>query len=484
MGSITLEENPIEARLFINGEFRPSSNGKTFKLINPFTREPVADVHEATEQDVNDAVAAAKAAFPAWRDLSPQDRGVYLEKLASLIRESNGDLARLEAMSMGKPVSGYFDAGVAADNLSWFAQAGWSVQGTSSLNTPGYLNMTVKQPYGVAACIIPWNVPVLFFASKIGPALAAGNTVVLKSSEKAPLTSAYVANLAAKAGFPPGVLNVISGFGAPAGTTLSSHMDVRCLSFTGSSFTGQKIQAAAAASNMKHVHMELGGKSPAVIFEDADLETAAAQTQFSIKFQSGQTCMANSRIYVQESVAEKFLALFKEKFGAAVLGDPLDSTTSHGPQVDRVQYEKVKSYLAIGDKEGAKTLGGDAENGNFVNPTVYENVPEDSRIMKEEVFGPVVVINTFKTEAEAVEKANNTEFGLYASVYTKDLDRAMRLSKSLEAGTVGVNCASPTTAKDMPFGGFKMSGTGREGWFNSLENYLETKTILIKIGSE
>ncbi|KAL4871589.1 hypothetical protein BDV12DRAFT_206288 [Aspergillus spectabilis] len=472
----------IETRLFINGKFQPSSDGKTFDLINPFTRKSVAEVSQATEEDVNKAVAAAKAAFPAWRDLSPAGRGAYLHKLAALIRESSQEFARLESLSTGKPVSQYIDASAAADSFSYFAEAGWTVQGTSSLNTPGHFNMTVKQPYGVVACIIPWNVPMAFFAFKAAPALAAGNTVVLKSSEKAPLTSALAAKLIAQAGFPSGVINVVSGFGTPTGSALASHMDVRCLSFTGSSFTGQKIQTAAAASNMKVVHMELGGKSPALIFDDADLESAAQQTQFSVGFLSGQTCMANSRIYVQESVAERFLALFKEKFGAAAsLGNPLEQSTSHGPQVDGMQYERVKNYLAIGEKDRKLSRGGDAGDGYFIKPTVFQDVPEDSRIVKEEVFGPVVVINTFKTEEEAIKKANSSEFGLYASVFTKDLDRAVRTSKLLEAGTVGVNCTSPSTAKDMPFGGYKMSGIGREGFMHSLDNFLETKTILIKM---
>lgn len=261
-------------------------------------------------------------------------------------------------------------------------------------------------------------------------------------------------------------------------------MDVRCLSFTGSSFTGQRIQAVAARSNMKHVHLELGGKSPAIVFEDADLESAAEQTQFSIRTLSGQVCMANSRVYIQDSVADKFIALFKAKFGAVhVGGDPLDVSTIHGPQVDAIQYNRVQNYLSVGEKEGNMTLGGDAKNGYFVNPTIFESTPDDARIMKEEIFGPVVAINTFKTEAEAVERANQTEFGLYASVFTKDIDRAVRISKLLEAGTVGVNCTSPTTANDMPFGGFKMSGIGREGFLHSMDNFLETKTVLIKVGS-
>ncbi|KAL2218911.1 Aldehyde/histidinol dehydrogenase [Thermoascus aurantiacus ATCC 26904] len=415
-------------------------------------REAVAEVHEADEKYTNDAVAAAKAAFPVWRDLDLQERGVYLSKLASLIREANDELARLEAISTGKPISRFNDAMVAADNFQYFAAAGFDAQGTTSLNTRNHLNITVKQPYGVVGCIIPWNAPLIFFSLKVAPALAAGNTVVLKSSEKAPLTCAYVVTLVQKAGFPPGVLNIITGFGEPTGATIASHMDVRAVSFTGSLCTGRKIQAAAAASNMENVILELGGKSPAIIFEDADLESAATQTQFSIRYLSGQMCMANSRIYVQESVAEKFLALFKEKFGAARLGDPLDEKTDHGPQVDELQYNR--------------------------------NVPEQSRLVKEEVFGPVVVINTFKTKEEAIAKANDTEYGLYAAVFTKNIDRAIRVSKLIEAGVVAVNCTSPTTGKDMPSGGFKSSGVGRKGLKCSLDNYLETKAILIRISPE
>lgn len=257
-------------------------------------------------------------------------------------------------------------------------------------------------------------------------------------------------------------------------------MTIRCISFTGSTATGQEIQKAAANSNMKHVHMELSGKSPAIIFEDADLETAVAQTQFSIQFNSGQVCAANSRIYVHESVAKQFIALFREKFAAVRMGDPLDPATSHGPQIDLMQYNRVKEYLDIGKKDGTLSLGGDASDGFFVRPTIFEGVAEDSRLMREEVFGPVVVINTFSTEIEAIEKANNSEFGLYAAVFTKDLDRAVRLAKALDAGTVGVNCTSPTNAKDTAFGGFKMSGSGREGLLYSLDSFLETKSILIK----
>ncbi|PYI36440.1 betaine-aldehyde dehydrogenase [Aspergillus indologenus CBS 114.80] len=473
-------EEPTERQLFINGKFVPSSNRKVFELTSPYTHEKVAEIYEANEVDVDAAVAAARVAFPAWRDVSPADRGVFLRKMASLIQDHEEEFAHLEALSTGKPVSRYIDSSMAIETFNYFAEAGWTVQGSSSRNTPGHLNITVKEPYGVVAAIIPWNVPLASFATKIAPAVAAGNTVVLKSSEKSPLTIGLGAKLISEAGFPPGVVNILHGYGPTTGNAIASHMDVRCISFTGSSLTGRKIQAAAAKSNMKTVHMELGGKTPALIFEDADLESAAEQTQFSVRFFSGQTCIANSRIYVQETVADKFLAVFKDKFGAAILGNPLNKATDQGPQADGIQYERVKAYLSLGEKKGKLALGGDAKDGNFIKPTVFEEVPEESQIMKEEVFGPVVVINTFGKEDETIAKANHSEFGLYASVFTKNIDRAMRVSKLLEAGTVGVNCTSPSMAKDMPFGGWKGSGIGREGYLHSMDSYLETKSILIK----
>ncbi|KAH0841927.1 hypothetical protein AYO21_11570 [Fonsecaea monophora] len=480
----------IETRLFINGKFVESSDGKTFPIRSPATREVVAEVYEASEKDTDAAVAAAKAAFPAWSALSPADRGVYMKKLAALLVESGEEFSRLEALSMGRPVSTYYDNHAAASTFEHYAEAGYDAQGVSSLNTPGFVNMTFKQPYGVVAAIIPWNVPLLFFASKVAPALAAGNTVVLKSSEKAPLTSAKAATLIEKAGFPPGVINVLSGHGQTSGAILSSHMDVRALSFTGSCRTGRLIQAAAAKSNLKHVVLELGGKSPAIIFDDCDLEDAVQETKFSIQFNSGQVCMANSRIYVQDTFADKFIEAFKEQFAKVSAGDPLDANTNHGPQADSVQYDTVHKYIAAGKSAGKLALGGTPDvpglaesnqQGYFVPPTIFLHTPEDATIMKEEIFGPVVNINTFKTEEEVIAKANDSEFGLYAAVYTKDINRAMRFAKALEAGTVAVNCTSPTTAKDMPFGGYKSSGSGREGFGHSLNNFLETKTVLIKI---
>lgn len=294
-----------------------------------------------------------------------------------------------------------------------------------------------------------------------------------------------MATLFQKAGFPPGVINVITGFGNVSGSVLSNHMDVRALTFTGSSRTGRLIQAAAAKSNLKAVFLELGGKSPAVVFDDADLEKAAKETVTGIQSNSGQVCMANSRLYVQDTIAEKFIELFKETFTNYVnMGDPLEKGVNHGPQADEVQHKTVLRYLEMGKQSGELVLGGGAADrkGFYIQPTIFKNIPEDATVMKEEIFGPVVNINVFKTEEEVLAKANDTEYGLYAAVFTKNIDRAMRFAKGLEAGTVGVNCTSPTTGLDMPFGGYKTSGTGREGEPNyTLENFLETKSVVIKL---
>lgn len=291
----------------------------------------------------------------------------------------------------------------------------------------------------------------------------------------------YVADLVKKAGFPPGVVNILSGHGPGAGAALASHMDVRALSFTGSNRTGKLISKMATDSNMKKLIFELGGKSPAIIFDDADVDAAARDTQFSIHLMSGQTCMANSRIYVHRNIAERFLEKFKTAFTSNRMGDPTDPSTNQGPQADKIQHATVLRYIEMGKQTGTLVTDEQSAPGFFINPTIFIDVPEDSQVMKEEIFGPVVTINTFDTEAEAVANANNTEYGLYAAVYTKDLDRAMRVASRLEAGTVGVNCTSPTKGDDTPFGGQKGSGLQRESYLHSIETFMETKSVLIKV---
>ncbi|KAH7402087.1 aldehyde dehydrogenase domain-containing protein [Phaeosphaeria sp. MPI-PUGE-AT-0046c] len=476
----------IETQLLINNKLVAASDKATFDLYSPHTGAVVAKVAEATVSDVDAAVDAAQAAFPAWSALSPQQRGAPLKKLGELVVSEKDELAKLDAIAMGRPVSTYFDSHYAATHFNYYAEAAYP-QGHTSLNTPGFLNMSLRQPFGVVAIVIPWNAPLVFFSKKVAPAVAAGNCVIVKSSEKAPLTSWKVSQWIEKCGFPPGVINVLSGHGQVSGQALSEHMKVRALSFTGSTRTGRAIQIASAKSNLKKVVFELGGKSPAIIFEDADLEQAAKETENSINWNSGQTCMANSRIYVQESIKDKFIEAFTKHAKARKLGDPTSSDINHGPQADKMQHETVQKYIAVGKEEAKTTIDTKPSTASpdsaslLVHPVIFTDVSEQSRIAKEEIFGPVVMINSFTTEEEAISKANDTEFGLYAALYTKDLERAMRVGKKLESGMVGINCTSPTGCWDLPFGGWKGSGTGRESLLESMDHYLEHKSMYVRV---
>ncbi|KAF2475010.1 aldehyde dehydrogenase [Lindgomyces ingoldianus] len=476
---------PIEAQMLINNNLVPASDGGTFDLYSPHTGELVAKVPEATAEDVDTAVSAASAAFPSWSSLSPAQRGAPLKKLADLVLEKKDSLASLDALSMGRPTSSYFDASYAATHFNYFAEAAYP-QGHTSLNTPGFLNMSVRQPFGVVAIIIPWNAPLVFFSKKVAPAVAAGNCVVVKGSEKAPLTCYLLSQLIPTCNFPPGVINVLSGHGHTSGSLLAHHMRIRALSFTGSTRTGRAIQIASANSNLKKVVFELGGKSPALVFPDADIEQAARETENSINWNSGQTCMANSRVYVHESIKEEFMEKFKGFARRRRLGDPMDPEVNHGPQADRLQFDAVKRYIKMGKEAGGEVIdtgaGAEAEGGKslLIHPVIFANIPETSPLTKEEIFGPVVVINTFATEDEVITKANDTEFGLYAALYTKDVERAIRVGKKLESGMVGINCTSPTGCWDLPFGGWKGSGTGRESLLDSMEHYLEVKSLYFR----
>ncbi|KAM0710716.1 hypothetical protein Q7P35_001454 [Cladosporium inversicolor] len=471
----------ITTELLINNKLVPASTGETFDVYSPYTRQVVAKVPEASLEDVEVAVAAASAAQPAWAALSPQERGIPLKRMAELVRVEKDELARLDAISMGRPVNTFFDSHYAATHFDYFAEAAYG-QGHTSLNTPGFLNLSLRQPYGVVGIIIPWNAPLVFFSKKVAPAVAAGNTVVLKSSEKAPLTAWKVSTWIEKCGFPPGVINVLSGHGQIAGSALAKNMKVRCLSFTGSTRTGRTIQIASAKSNLKKVIFELGGKGPALVFKDADIEQAVRETENSINWNSGQTCMANSRIYVQRSIKTAFIEQFRKLASSRSLGDPTKAEVNHGPQADKTQYDTVQKYIKLGTSDGSASsqTSESADGPLLVEPVILTDQPEDSPVVKEEIFGPVVVINTFETEDEVIEKANDTEFGLYAALYTKDLERAIRVSKKLESGMVGVNCTSPTGCWDLPFGGWKSSGLGRESLLESLAEYMELKSVYIR----
>ncbi|KAE9570042.1 Aldehyde dehydrogenase [Colletotrichum fructicola] len=480
-----LKEMPVETRLFINGEFVPSRSGKTFDVYNPATEQKTASVFEADVEDVNDAVAAAKAAFPAWSDLAATERGAFLFKLADSMEKHFAEMSYLDAISMGKPVDSDFATAVAMSQLRYYAGKASDIQGDSSLNTPGMLNIVLRQPFGVCGAITPWNAPITMVVQKLGPALIAGNTLVLKSSEKAPLSPLVLAKCCQEIGLPKGVLNILNGFGRPCGEAIARHMDIRKVSFTGSTSTGRAIKKAAAESNLKKVTLELGGKSPLIIFEDADLEKAVPATAFSILVNSGQACVASSRVFVHTAIADRFIDALKiemDRVGAA--GDPLGCGNQRGPQADKLQFDRVMGFLEEARTTGLEFVTGGGrvgDRGYFVQPTIIKNAPADSRVMKEEIFGPVMCINSFDDEEAVLGTANDTSYGLYASVYTKDISRALRIAKRFEAGNVGINCTSPTMTADMPFGGWKESGEGKEGSKYATDYWTELKSVYVAL---
>ncbi|KAK7899763.1 hypothetical protein LTR67_003508 [Exophiala xenobiotica] len=474
-----------ENRLFINNEWVKSKDGATFPLVNPTTDEVVTDVFEAGSADVDAAVEAAEKAFKKWKDMPVLARAPLFARLSQLIERDKEIFWELDRVSMGRTWSmAQMEVMAASGLFGLYATAGLYTQGQSSLNTPGMVNFTIKQPYGVVAAIIPWNVPMIMFAMKVGPALAAGNCIIVKPSEKAPLSSLHLAALIKEAGFPPGVLSVLPGNGPVTGSLLSQHMKIRKIAFTGSVGTGKKIMQMAAGSNLKPVTLELGGKSPAIVFEDADLDQAVRAIEFSIHHNSGQHCQANSRVFVHKSIRDKFVQNLKDLMESRKLGDPSDRETFQGPQVDKAQQERIATFLEAGAKDGKVVTGGKTVSingkGCFVQPTIFSDLPLSSRVCQEEIFGPVLVVNTFETEDEVLAMANDSEYGLFGSLYTKNVDRALRFAKDMEAGAIGLNCSAPTQGLDMPVGGWKQSGIGREMFTYSMDNFLQLKAVYLK----
>jgi len=472
--------------LFINNEFVKGVDNKTFEVINPSDESVICSVSEATEKDVDIAVAAARKAFEGdWRKVSPGDRGKMLFKLADLFEKNIEKLAALESLDNGKAITmAMGDVGACAGTLRYYG--GWAdkIEGKVVDTTHDTFNYVKKEPIGVCAQIIPWNFPLLMWSWKIGPAIAAGNTVVMKTAEQTPLSALFAASLVKEAGFPPGVINVISGFGKIAGAALSSHMDVDKVAFTGSTVVGRQIMKAAAGSNLKKVTLELGGKSPNIVFADADIENAISWVNFGIFFNHGQCCCAGSRIYVQESIYDKFIQRFKERTSKNVVGDPFDKNTFQGPQVSQLQFDRIMSYIEHGKEAGAVVETGGKRKGDkgfFIEPTIFSNVTEDMKIMQEEIFGPVCSISKFKDQADAIRLGNSTTYGLAAAVHTSNLNTAIEVSNALKAGTVWVNTYN-TLHHQLPFGGFKESGIGRELGEAALDNYCQTKTVSIRLG--
>jgi phenylacetaldehyde dehydrogenase len=473
-------------QLFIDGAFVDAKSGKTFPVFNPATGEILAHVAEGDAADINLAVAAARRAFesPAWAGLSPSQRARLIYKLADRLEERLEDFALLESLDNGKPlaVARVADVPMSVDNLRYMA--GWATKIVGeSIPIPGDFHAyTRREPIGVVGQIIPWNFPLLMAAWKIGPALAAGCTIVLKPAEQTPLSALLLAEIAAEVGFPAGVLNVVPGYGETAGAALAEHPGVDKVAFTGSTEVG-KIIVRAAAGNLKKVTLELGGKSPNIIFADANIAEATQGAAFGIFFNMGQCCTAGSRLFVERSVFDEVTQGIAAAAKAMNVGNGLDARTDIGPLVSDEQLARVTGYIESGIAEGARMLSGGVrvgDKGYFVEPTVIVDTKPDMKIMREEIFGPVVAATPFDDPNEILGAANDTVFGLAAGVWTKDVSKAHKVAAALRAGTVWVNCYNVFDPA-LPFGGFKQSGWGREMSHNALECYTETKSVVVKL---
>lgn len=482
-----------EIKLFIDGEYVTSSSHSLFEVKNPATQEVIAKVHEATKEDVDRACKAARRAFEAgpWRTMTVKERCEKIRRMAEIIMERREELARLEATDVGKPYAVAFEKEIprSAHNLKFFADFVEQSGGEVYPMEEEYLNYTRYEPVGVAALITPWNLPFMLTTWKLGPCLAAGNTAVIKPAEATPLTVSLLGEIAKEAGIPDGVVNIVHGFGQNStGEFLTAHPEVDLISFTGETTTGKAIMKTGA-DTLKRVSFELGGKAANIIFEDADLNKAIPVSIQAAFLNSGQVCLAGSRILVQRSILDEFVVRFKKAAEELIVGDPQDPRTNMGPLVSEEHYKKVTSYLEIAKQENATLITGGKrpsnlpdylKNGYYLEPTIYVQENPEARICQEEIFGPVVTIIPFDTEEEAVQIANNTQYGLNGVIWTENLQRAHRISHQVRAGTIWVNC---WFVRDLraPFGGFKKSGIGREGGKHSLEFFTEAKNICIAL---
>ena len=476
-------------RMLIDGRWVEAASGKTFETLNPSTGEVLATVAEGDSEDIDRAVQAARRAFEGpWSKFKPYDRQNLLLKLADLVEQHFDELAALDTLDMGAPISRTRGNRLRAlGMLRYYAGQATAIHGETIENSlPGdYVSFTLKEPVGVVGAIIPWNGPLTATIWKIGPALATGCTVVLKPAEEAPLTSLRLAELCQDAGVPPGVVNVVPGYGETAGAALAGHPDVDKVAFTGSHLTGQKI-IQASAGNLKRVSLELGGKSPDVVFADADLDAAVPGAGMAVFANSGQICSAGTRLFVERRIYDAFTTRVAEYSKSLRVGNSSDPQTQVGPLVSAEQLERVTGYLAIGRQEGARPLSGgerlvdgDMARGYFVPPTVFADVRDDMRIAQEEIFGPVISAIPFDDIEDVIQRANRTPFGLGSGVWTQDVGKAHKLARSLRAGSVWINCYQAMDPA-VPFGGYKMSGYGRESGKQHVEEYLNVKAVWIK----
>ncbi len=480
----------MQNKLFIGGQFVDAEDGATIDVLNPHDNSLITQIAEAKAADVDKAVAAARKAFPGWSGMAAAERGRLLLKLADRIEEEKEALGRLEATDTGHPFrdTQILDVPRTAVTFRYFGGMADKLEGNVVPVEEGFLNYVLRQPIGVVGQVVPWNFPLMFTSWKMGPALAAGNCVVLKPSELTPLSTLRIAELMAEVGFPDGVVNIVPGYGQTAGQHLAEHPDVGKIAFTGSTAVGQKI-VQASSGNVKKVQLELGGKGANIVFDDANIPAAVGGSAFAIFHNQGQACIAGSRLILHERIAEEFLDRFVSLAGSIRLGNPLDPETEMGPLTSKMHQERVLTYCQIAHQEGGEVLTGGKvpddpalKDGCYVRPTVVKAQPQD-RVCQEEVFGPFVSVSTFSSDEEVMEIANGTQYGLGGGLWTSNLSRAHKVARHMHAGMVWINCYKRVNPGS-PFGGVGMSGYGREMGFEVMREYTEPKSVWVNVDAQ